>query len=29
VYAWSDLQCVLDRYWPAHQGMTFIFDGEE
>ncbi|MNF46970.1 hypothetical protein D3C84_281490 [compost metagenome] len=28
VYAYSDLQCVLERYWPAHQGMTFIFDGE-
>lgn len=29
IYSYSDLQCVLARYWPAHQGMTFIFDGEE
>ncbi|MGY3910736.1 putative phage tail protein [Aeromonas piscicola] len=28
VYSYSELQCVLERYWPAHQGMTFTFDGE-
>lgn len=28
VYSYDVLQCILERYWPAHQEMTFIFDGE-
>ncbi|WP_421173743.1 putative phage tail protein [Aeromonas enteropelogenes] len=29
VFNISDLECVFERYWPAHQGIAFIYeDGE-